>query len=53
MTLGRNFDRKPATIEDSLKHAATPWDWRDSERLSVSIRDSERHSATAWNWKRQ
>ena len=44
----RDSERLPATIGDSERHAATPWDWSDIERPPAKIEDSERHAATAW-----
>ena len=45
----RENERQPATIEDSERHAATPWHW---EIKTANIGDSERHAATLWYWKR-
>ena len=46
---GKDSKRKQATIEESERHSATPWDEIDTEIELATIGDSERHAATLWN----
>ena len=33
----------------SERHAATQWEWRDSEGMSATTRESERRAGTSWD----
>ena len=50
---GRDSERQQATMSDSDRHVAIPWDRRDSERQPATIRDSEILAATPWFLERQ
>ena len=42
----KGSNRQPATIGDSERHAATPWDQRNSEGQPTTIEANERQPAT-------
>ena len=64
----RDSDRKPATLGDSERHAATPWNWKrelettinnvetvsdmQQERQPKTMEDSERKPATMGDCER-
>ena len=46
---GGDSERNPATMRDSERLPATPWDWVNSERQLVTMGDSESTAATPWH----
>ena len=48
MALGKTV-RESQQHWETIRHASSPWDQRDSETQKATIGDSERHAATQWD----